>query len=248
MTHYEPNNPKVIRKIDNKEMDRIRKSFLSKQLALYRPFLPRKVLRILDKMLQDISFPGATDCSALSLLSIMVKLHQPAKILQLGTYIGFSSLVFAGSIATNDNSGKLYTVEPQKVCHEKARYYAKRAGVAKLIEFIDGFSTDPDVIQELRNYGPYNLIYIDSSHAYKETLQELKIYVEDDKFTDASTLVLLHDAGTEMRVLDGANGGVPRAIEEWINHGDNKIRFQLFIFEPPVYPNPCGLAMIRKVK
>jgi predicted O-methyltransferase YrrM len=249
MLYYDLESPEFTRTLSEGEMDKIRESFLSRELALYRAFLPPKVLQTLDSMLQDVSFPGATDCSALSLLSIVIKVCQPSKILQFGTYIGFSAIVFAGLLSKNVKPGKVWTVEPIKSNHNKAKHYARKAGVEKFIEFIDGSSTDPNVVELLETCGPYNLVYIDSSHEYGQTLQELRIYLEGEKFTHLSSLVALHDAGSEASAFDPTSkGGVPEAIKEWISFGDNRKKYQLFTFEPPLYPNPCGLAMIRKVQ
>ena len=202
----------------------------------------------MDKMVYDESFLGATDFSALSILCTLVKLKQPDRVLQLGTYIGFSAIVLAGVLATNSKPGKLWTVEPNAKAHDKARRYAQSAGITNLMEFLDGSSDDPEIHEKLRRSGPFDLVYIDSSHEYHQTLKELKNYVEDEAITTTSTVVTLHDAGTQAACFDPTDcGGVRQALEEWFNCDDNRSRYMLFIFEPPMYPNPCGLGVIRKI-
>ena len=233
---------------NNVNINDIRKCYLSNQITLYKPFLLPKVIPTLEEIVYDSDFLGATDPSALSLIAMIIKVCQPKKILQLGTYIGFSAIALGGLLSTSTKGGLIYTVEINKSKQIKARYYAKKAGLMDIIEFIDGSSTDPDIVELLAKYGPFDLIFIDSSHAYQHTLDELRIYVEDGKFTSSSTLVALHDAGEAAKDFDPTHeGGVRRALEEWINLKNNKRKYQLFIFEPPMYPNPCGLAIVRKL-
>ncbi len=228
----------------DKQSDGVRDSFLSEQSAWYRSYLSSRTLQTLDTMLRDEGPEGFTDWTALSFLSSMIRLCQPTNILQLGTHMGFSAIIFA-SLLTSEK-GKIYTVEPVKSYHDKARYYAMQAGVNSRIEFIDGFSTDPNITRELAKHGPYGLIYIDTSHSCAETLKELRAYVEDHRFTSLSTLVLLHDVGTAAVAVDSK--GVRGGVEEWIKTGDNGSRYQLFVLEPPLYPNVNGLGMIRRVR
>ena len=226
----------------------LHKLALSNKISLYRRFLPLKVRRVLKKIVYDPGYLGATDPSALSLIAMIIKVCQPRKILQLGTHIGFSAIALGGVLSTSTNVGVIYTVDINKSAHIEARYYAKKAGLENIIEFIDGSSTDPDIAELLAKYGPFDLIFIDSSHAYQHTLDELKIYVDDERFTTSLTLVALHDAGEAAKDLDPTHeGGVRGALEEWINFENNKRKYQLFVFEPPMYPNPCGLAIVRKL-
>jgi predicted O-methyltransferase YrrM len=225
-------------------MNAVKNSFLSAQTALYRAFLPNRILQTLDTMLRDESPVGFTDWTALSYLSAMIKVCQPANVLQLGTHIGFSAIIFAG-LLPNDKC-KIYTVEPVKLYHEKAKYYAQKAGVIDRIEFLDGFSTDSNIIQATRNHGPYNFIYIDTSHSCSETLKELKAYVEDERFTTRSTFIALHDVGSQAVKADPT--GVRGGIEQWLKTADNSSRYQMFILDAPLYPNVNGLGIIGKLR
>lgn len=225
----------------------IRDSFLSESNAAYRMVTPAKALGILDEMVEDPWFMGTTDCSALSVLSMMIKVCKPQKILQLGTFIGFTSILFASILSTYTEEGKVYTVEINNECHKKARHYTEKAGLSQYINYVDGSSLDAQVVQLLSDAGPYDFIYIDSSHEYASTLKELKTYVEGSLFTTTRTLVAFHDAGLRMRGLDATKkGGVAQALLHWYKSFGIRGKFQLFILEPPFYPNPCGLALIRK--
>ena len=98
----------------------------SNKLSIYRLVLPSKVRGTLEKMVYDPDHLGVTDPSALSLIAMIIKVCQPKRILQLGTYIVFSAIALGGVVSTSTNGGVLYTVEINKSKHIKARYYAKK--------------------------------------------------------------------------------------------------------------------------
>ena len=238
----------MIINIENDEFgEMVRRAMRSDEISLFRKLLPQQILQTMDEMIDDPAFLGATDAEASSLLSMIVSINKPKKILELGTFLGFSSLLFGGILTNYSAQYMIYTVERAEEIQNKAKYYVEKAGLLNNVKFIKSSSIDSNIVNKLVEYGPFDFIYIDSSHIYKNTSEELKIYVEDERFTNASTLVVLHDAGESAKEFDSSGeGGVPRALKEWINFGENKEKFQLFIFEPPMYPNPCGLALIRR--
>jgi len=207
--------------------------------------LQKRTLEVLDQLIQDADFLGASDPSALSLLAVYIRVRQPALILELGTYIGFSALVLADIVSHNLTPGRLITVEPAKDKLAKAQRFIQRAGLASAVDFVIGKSTDQHVLEQLRQQGPFNVIYIDSSHSYRETLEELQLYCTDRYLSDDKTIFFFHDVGRKAQLFDPTGeGGVHHALEDWI--ADKLAEFQLFMLEPPIWPNPVGLGILSR--
>jgi predicted O-methyltransferase YrrM len=214
-------------------------------LCPFRHFLNDQTLTVLDKIAKSEKIIGVTDSFSLSLLSLLVRLLQPKKILQLGTFSGYTAIILAGILQANYRAGRLFTVEIYSEYHKFAHEHALEAGLGKFIDFIDGSSTDLAVVEKIKKNGPYELIYIDSSHAYLDTFKELCLYVEDKSIVSNSSIVFFHDAAREAEQYDPTNsGGVRRALEEWFV--SNSKDFYLLILEPPLWPNACGVGLIAR--
>jgi hypothetical protein len=94
-------------------------------------------------------------------------------------------------------------------------------------------------------------VYIDSSHAYYHTLDELEFWFAKVR---PGGFVVVHDASEFARgfCMDH-RGGVHQALSDW-KLGDrgsmlwiNKTVAAQFPSEaPPAYSDPCGLAIIQK--
>jgi cephalosporin hydroxylase len=233
--------------LDEVELEAIRKAYRDPLIAPFRLLLHEGTKGVLDKILYDPSFPGATDPSALSLLATYLRVRQPARVLELGTYVGFSTLVLADVLAGNPTPAQLTTVEPSPIAMEKAKGFVANAGLASAVHFVLGKSIDPTVLEQLRDRGPFDTIYTDSSHSYRETLEELNTFCLDPRLSGVSTSFWFHDAGPQAADYDALHeGGVRRALDEW--RAARGADFQILVLEPPFWPNPTGLAvMCRRV-
>src|SRR5688572_23307916 len=104
----------------NSDIFSIRLRYLEERTCLYRPFLQPATVTVMNRAIFASSFAGATDPSALSLLSMFVAICQPARVLELGTYHGFSALVLADLLSRNGCPGRVVTVEPDEVAQAEA--------------------------------------------------------------------------------------------------------------------------------
>jgi hypothetical protein len=87
--------------------------------------------------------------------------------------------------------------------------------------------------------GPFPIVYVDSSHYYRGTLEELEILF-DDGLSSTDGLVIFHDAAeTAVQFDPTGEGGVPAALRTWGN------RLETVVLEQPVFPSVCGLALVR---
>jgi predicted O-methyltransferase YrrM len=218
-------------------------AYLDNRISSFRHFVSESTLSVLNDIALDEKILGVTDTFSLSLLAMFTRLCQPVRFLQLGTHFGYSALVLADIMKHNMRRGHLYTVELNPECHLHARQQADSSSLSGTIDFIDGASTDRSVIDKVRQKGPYEMIYIDSSHSYGETLKELECYIENTSVVTDNSLVFFHDASEFAKQFDATqSGGVRKALDEW--HASHYEDFNMFIFEPPSWPNACGLGII----
>ena len=226
---------------EHPDFDAIRSVF--KRDELFRPFLSPRSLHVLDEIIDHSTFPGSSDPHALSFLTHLVKLTRPARALQLGTYIGFSAIVMGDVLSRN--GGALVTVDPVPLAHELARRWVQEARLEETVTFIDAASTDPAGQAAITQGGPYELIYLDSSHAYRETLDELDLIFERTSWLSPHGILVMHDAAQEAARFDpSASGGVRRALDEWI--APRREAYQLLVLEPPLWPAGCGLGLMTR--
>jgi cephalosporin hydroxylase len=121
---------------------------------------------------------------------------RPEVIVETGTFRGGSALYLAQaleSLALAD--AKVLTVDIENVCGEAAALPLWR----KHVEFIHGSSTDPGVVQQIRQAcrGKRVLVVLDSMHEKDHVLQELEFYAP------------LVSPGSYLIVEDTNSDGVP---------------------------------------
>ena len=98
----------------------IRLSYLRDRLCLYRPFLRPQTVDVMNDAIFSERFGGATDVSALSVLVMFSSICQPTRVLELGTYQGFSTLILADILSSNSRPGRIVTVEPSQESQSSA--------------------------------------------------------------------------------------------------------------------------------
>lgn len=90
------------------------------------------------------------------LLKILCHISKPERILEIGTAIGYSSIILAKSMA---ECGVIDTIEINEDMIEKASGYIKRAGFDKKIRILHGDAAE--VLQCLST--PYDFIFLDAA-------------------------------------------------------------------------------------
>lgn len=88
----------------------------------------------------------------LKMMSFMV---QPKRILEIGTYTGYSAICFAQGLKED---GKLYTIDINAELEDMCRKYFKEAGVENKIDFRIGNAID--IIPNLNE--TFDLVFIDA--------------------------------------------------------------------------------------
>jgi predicted O-methyltransferase YrrM len=200
--------------------------------------------RVLEEIVAHPRFPGVTDPPALALLETLLRITQPERVLELGTYIGLSSVFIADVLQQNQRQGHLWTVDPDASAHSLASEWLTKAGLENAVSLVGGLSTAPEVARALRANGPFEFVYLDSSHAYGATLKELELVFED-RWLSPGGLLLLHDASDFASRWDPTNqGGVRRALNEWT--AAHLGEYYLAILEPPLWPSATGVGLLSR--
>jgi predicted O-methyltransferase YrrM len=200
---------------------------------------------VLRDLVQHEWFPGSTDPGGIAVLLAIVRGIQPRLVLELGTLVGFSALCIADVLEHNNVKGELVTVDPTAEGHAVAAEFLEHADLSHRVRFVRGLSTDPVVAAELLELGPFDLVYLDSSHSYAGTLQELDLLFDRGGWVGETGLLVAHDAAPDAAAFDPTGaGGVPRALAEWV--GARRDGYDLFVLAPPLWPNGCGLGLLQR--
>ena len=208
----------------------------------YHNLIRPQTLMVLEKLYRDPESAGVSDQSILSWLATYLRMRQPTKVIELGTWIGCSCLVMADILATNNTPGILVSIDPAADKRDKAKQYVQEAGLADTVHFISGESCQDHVVSHLRDTAPYEVVYIDSLHGYENMLRELLFYCPGQGIIGEDGIMFLHDASWAAQEWDPTHqGGVRRALEEWIREHNE---MQMLVLEPPAWSNPCGIGII----
>ncbi len=95
------------------------------------------------------------------LMSVLTKLVRPKKILEIGTAIGYSSIIMAQGL---DADGKITTLEYDSKTAEIARENIKRAGLADKIQVIEADAKD--YLSYLDEDETYDMVFLDGPKAH----------------------------------------------------------------------------------
>jgi predicted O-methyltransferase YrrM len=196
--------------------------------------------RVLDEIVEHEWFSGSSDPFVLEACAMLVRTTRAARVLQVGTHIGFSAVYLADVLPPG---GRLWAVDPDDRTLPVAREFLARAGLLDRVEVVHGYSTDAAVGEQLRAAGPFEVVYLDSSHAYRSTLAELDLLFDGGVVEDG--VLVLHDAAVAAAQFDpDGEGGVRRALDEWI--AGRRDSFDLLVLEPPFWPGVCGAGFVRR--
>jgi predicted O-methyltransferase YrrM len=96
------------------------------------------------------------------LLMLLAQIQGAAKVLEIGTLGGYSTIWLARGLA---RGGRLITLEANPKHADVARGNIARAGLADVVEVILGRATDTLANFTASNRGPFDLIFIDADKA-----------------------------------------------------------------------------------
>jgi caffeoyl-CoA O-methyltransferase len=103
-------------------------------------------------VMQPRMLSGHFQGRVLSMLSHMI---QPQRILEIGTYTGYSALCFAEGLAPN---GKITTIDVNEELEDLVREYIEKAGMTNQVEYLIGDATQ--LIPTLND--EFDIVFIDA--------------------------------------------------------------------------------------
>jgi predicted O-methyltransferase YrrM len=174
------------------------------------------------------------------------------RIVQLGTHAGYSALLLGFALRQMHAQNGLFSFEIDEPLCRFARAWLERAGLNAVVKVELRSSLDPASPQFARNYlgGAPELIFLDSSHEYKQTLDELNAWYP---VLAPGGLLVLHDTSEFSAGFDVTRqGGVHRALREWREaHPEIEVislNRKVAAMETPqmIYQDFCGVGLIQK--
>jgi len=109
------------------------------------------------------------------------------KIIELGCFTGWSTAHLAQAASTQ--GGRVWAVDPSANYLAAARANLRRHGLEDTVEWLQGFSLESVVTQNLPRDA--DLIFLDTSHGHPETREEVLAYTPH---LSAGGCLVLHDA------------------------------------------------------
>jgi len=179
------------------------------------------------KTVEPLMISGKLQGRFMSMVSHML---QPKRILEVGTFTGFSTLCFAEGLA---EGGTIITIERDQEIEEMTRSFLKRSPYEDQITLIIG-----DGLAEMKKLEPpFDLIFIDADkqqykYHYEEALRLLKI----------GGHILIDNVLWKGKVLNAKQDKMTRAIRDF-----NDMLTQDERVANVLIPLNDGLQLVRKL-
>ena len=181
------------------------------------------------KVLQPRMLSGHLQGRFLSLLS---KLKQPKRILEIGTYTGYSALCLAEGLAPD---GQLHTIDANEELESMIRKYVDKAGLSEKITLHIGYARN--IIPSLNE--KWDLVFIDADKENYSTYFDLVIDA-----VNPGGLIIADNVLWSGKVLQEPN---PGDIETKALQAFNKKVLQDARVESMLMPIRDGLMILHKL-
>lgn len=202
----------------------------------------------------DALRPNTGECNvpAISLLHGLVMGSGIGHIVQLGHYLGYSTLLLGFMVRRMNRRHGVFSVDIDREATDYTRAWISRANLDDYVELLVGDSADPTAPDHARAYfgADPDVVFVDSSHQYRHTLSELDLWFHQVR---PGGLILLHDASAFATQFDPrGEGGVQRALSEWLTRNQvpaillNEGAGRGVDGESLVYGDPCGLGIVQR--
>lgn len=165
------------------------------------------------------------------ILSMFSHMMKPKRILEIGTYTGYSALCLAEGLSSD---GKLITIDINEELEDNVRAYFKQSAFADKIEYRIGNAVT--LIPELKE--KYDIVFIDAD---KENYNRYFDLVIDS--VNLGGIILADNVLWSGKVLDAKPDKDTRAILDFNDKVSKDSRV-----ESVLLPVRDGIMMLRKVK
>ena len=164
-------------------------------------------------------------------LSMLSKMIQPEKVLEIGTFTGYSAICFASGLPPN---GHLHTIEFNPEMEEMINKYISRCPQADQITLHIGNALQliPEIV------GPFDLIFIDAAKSEYAAYYDLVF-----EKVNVGGWIVADNVLWSGKVIEEVKDKDTKAIDEFNNKisKDNRV-------EHMILPLRDGLHLIRKLK
>ena len=159
-------------------------------------------------------------------LSFLVTMTKAMRVLEVGTFTGWSSIAMAGALPPG---GSIVTCDVNEETTEIARRYAEEAGVADRIDYRLGPAIDTLAGLE----GPFDLVFIDADKENYRNYYEAVL----PKLAE-NGLILADNALRDGRVLEEDSGEPMQAFNDYVLN-DERVECVLLTVRD-------GILLVRK--
>ncbi len=192
------------------------------------------------------SHPASVNTDVANYYYSLTKVMRPLLTVEIGCFIGFSTLHFAKAIK-EQGFGKMISIDPfdwdvdtGKEARENrenvARRYLKKADMEDVVTYVKGTSETvyPEIEERIK--GKIDLLYIDGDHSVKGAFYDFNRYYNDVR---PGGIIILHDIYPQMCGCFG-----PRAILDSLKRNGH-IGKNLDLIELPG-KDGFGISVLRK--
>lgn len=188
----------------------------------------------------------------ISLLHGLVMGNRIARIVQLGTCSGYSSLLLGFMLRRMHAPNGLFTLDINPRLCALTQGWLERAGLTNYVTVAEGDSRAPSSFAAAaQHFGAEpEMIVLDSSHEYRATVEEIELWYPA---LQIGGLFLLHDiSGFAVEFDVTGQGGVRRALAEWRRQHPEAEALCLngesrsMALPRPLYKDACGVGLIHK--
>lgn len=173
----------------------------------------------------------------------LVRIIRPTTVVVIGSYRGFTPLVFGKALADNLEQGNVYFIDPSLVDDfwkqpAQVKDYFARYGVTNVVHF--PMTTQQFVqSQSYQNLGEVGVVFVDGYHSFDQAKFDYEAFCDH---LSPEGVVLFHDS---IRVrtsrIYGPQNGYEHRVKDLIDMLGNDRSLQVFDM-----PFSDGVTMVRK--
>ncbi len=166
------------------------------------------------------------------LLKLLVEMIRPKRILEIGTYTGYSAICMAEGL---ESDGRLFTFEIDDELEDFTRHWIENSPVADKIVFTIGSALEMVPVMGER----FDLVFIDGNKREYIDYYEMAL-----KYLNNGGWILADNTLWDGHVIDeNRNDAQTKGVRDFNNYVKNDNRV-----EEVILPLRDGLTIIRKVK
>ena len=203
-----------------------------------------EVIKEVDQL--PCSHPASVNIDVANLYYSFTKMVRPLLVVEIGCFIGFSTLHFAQALR-EQAFGKIISIDAfdwdvetdkgEQNRQEVAEYYRKKSNMEDIITYIKGYSGQvySDIAKDIEKQ--IDLLYIDGDHSVKGAFEDFNTYYDDVR---VGGYLILHDIFPSMC---GVNG--PRVLIDTLKKSGNVLK-NLDLIEMQTRDG-FGISILRKL-